>query len=71
MSNRTNLSNLRNQLHDARSDVQGLALRVIPIAPAGDIHRAFEALSVAIGHLTDALTHDVDLTPEKVFEARS
>jgi hypothetical protein len=48
-----------------------LALRVIPIAPAGDIHRAFEALSVAIGHLTDALTHDVDLTPEKVFEARS
>jgi hypothetical protein len=70
MSNRTDLSNLRALLHDTRSDVQGLTLRVIPIEAAGDINRAYEALSAAIGHLTDALTHDVDMTAEQAFGVR-
>lgn len=69
MSNRTDLSNLRNLLIDVKSDLRGLELRIISIEAAGDVGRAQDALQTAIGLLTDALTYPVDQTAADAFGA--
>lgn len=69
MSNRTDLSNMRAALHDLRSDLQGIQLRIIAIQPAADVRRARGHLQEAISSLTDALSGDVDIRPADAFAA--
>jgi hypothetical protein len=61
MSNRLDLSNMRAALHDARSDLMGVAQRTPSDAAAGAMARAITNLTNAIGELTNALAErDLD-----------